>query len=366
MLREEGWRRVPAVLSMLLWVADHISRESGNDRIVRGWPALVHTLLDPLSVRGHSVHIIIITQLWIAVWGAHSQTVSQSVPLQRKLQKPLAEGASVLPLHIPLSLTVTPHYVHAGPFLLCLSLLRDQVLGVGFGFLIGGQLLSMELVQMAHLALGVQAVPLVLLALRLLSFWHLDVLGLLLSQALQRRARTARAPAAAVAASTQGLLLDGEKRASVSQVPVAELLLDETVQDRARWVFSGSHFSQWEMSKEMVAVHGWQIWRKNNNLDQTYCTTSMLQWVIRASQPDCYHPVHSTINRTMSEIPLNYFTNIHCTMTSAVRTWAVAGNTPWQWCQHRSSFIAHTLWSITFPLQTDRQTDWKCNSHQWL
>lgn len=218
MLGEEGGRRVPAVLSMLLRVADHISRGSSKDGIVRGWPTLVHAVLDPLSVRRHRVCNLIVIQLWVAVRRAHSQAATVSVPLQRKLQQPLAEGASVLPLQIPLS--------HAGPLLLCLPLPRDQVLRVHLGFLIGGQLLTVELVQMAHLVLRVHAVPLVLLALGLLPFGHVDVLGLLLSQALQRGARAA--------ASAQGLLLDGEKRASVRQVPVAELLLDETVQDRSR------------------------------------------------------------------------------------------------------------------------------------
>lgn len=148
-----------------------------------------------------------IIELWVAVWGTHRQTVPRPVSLQRKLHESLTERASVLSLQIPLCLTSTSLYIHAGSIVLRLPLLRVQELGVGFGFLVSRQFLLVEMVQVAHGALRVQAVSLVLLTLRLLPCWHLDVLSVLLSEALQRGAGTAGA--AAAAASTQCLLLDG-------------------------------------------------------------------------------------------------------------------------------------------------------------
>lgn len=148
----------------------------------------------------------------------------------------------MLSLQIPLSFDVSGHRVRAGSSLLRPHLLRVQVLGQGLGLLVGGQLLAVEPVQIARRAFGEQAVTLVLLALGLLASRHVDVLSLLLSQALQRGAGTPDASAAA-AASAKGLLLDGQQRTGVCQVPKAELLLDEAVQHCSGGVLGSSHFS---------------------------------------------------------------------------------------------------------------------------
>lgn len=237
------WRR-QVVLSVFLWVAEHVFRNSGIEGIIRGWRSLLSTLLGPLSARRHSTDIIAVRELWITAWSAHGQTGFKSISFQRKLHEPFTQRASVLSLQIPLSLTLTP--LHVTDLLCCLLPLWVQVLGVCFGLLVGWQLLPVELVQVTQGALGVQTVPLVLLALRLLPHWHLHVLGLLLTQALQRGAGAACAPATTAASSSQRLLLDGQKRTSVSQVSVSQLFLNETVQHRSRGGFRRSHVCQLE------------------------------------------------------------------------------------------------------------------------
>jgi len=205
-----------------------------------------------------------VVQLGVAVGGAHRGGLGVGgpvgkKPLQGEVHEPLAQGTSVLPLQVP------GGAAGDGGLLLLLLLLAPgaAVLGVGLGLLVGGQLLAVQLVQVAGgwggRALAVGRVAAVLLALGLLPRGgHVDVVqGLLQAQALQGRQRgagsrsgsstpTAAVAAAAAAGPAQGLLLDGQQGVRVGQVAEAELLLDEAVQDRSSRLLRGSHLRQFQ------------------------------------------------------------------------------------------------------------------------
>lgn len=172
-------------------------------------------------------------QLWEAVGGAHVAGGPGTVPLQGQLQEPLTQGADVPMPQLPQSFILPPG-ASWGPSRIPVPdlwpgprLLGCIVLRVGFGLLIGGQLFALA-------GLGAQPVEgvlcqmglttLVLLALGLLPGGLLKHLIVLRCQDLQGAPSCSPTP--------QGLLLYGQQRARLSQVAVAQLLLDEAVQDR--------------------------------------------------------------------------------------------------------------------------------------
>lgn len=189
-------------------------------------------------------------QLREAVGGAHVAGGPGTVPLQGQLKEPLTQGAHMPVAQLPQGLVLTP-MGSWGPSGIPVPdmqpgtrLLGRIVLGVGFGLFIGGQLLTLAGLRaqpVEGILCQVGLTALVLLALGLLPgglLQHLSVLG---CQDLGGGLGATCAPSPGP--TPQGLLLDGQQRARLRQVAIAQLLLDETVQDCPRGVFQRPHAS---------------------------------------------------------------------------------------------------------------------------
>lgn len=166
------------------------------------------------------------------------------VPLQGQLQEPFTQGAHMPVPQLSQGLILAPMaswgpsgipvpHMWPGP-----RLLSRIVLGVGFSLFVGGQLLTLAglWTQPVEGVLSqVALTALVLLALGFLPGGLLQHLSVLRCQDLCRGLGAPCAPSPSP--TPQGLLLDGQQRASLRQVAIAQLLLDEAVQDRPGGVF---------------------------------------------------------------------------------------------------------------------------------
>lgn len=178
------------------------------------------------------------SQLWEAVRGAHVAGDSSTVPLQGQLQEPFTQRAHMPMPQLPQGL-VLPAAASWGPTRIPIRdvwprsrLLGCIVLGVGFGLLIGRQLLALAglWAQPVQVVLcQVSLATLVLLALGLLPGGLLQHLTVLRCQDLQGGLGTPRAPSSSP--TPKGLLLYGQQGTCLCQVAITQLLLDEAVQD---------------------------------------------------------------------------------------------------------------------------------------
>lgn len=188
--------------------------------------------------------LLVSGQLWEAVGGAHVAWGPGTVPLQGQLQKPFTQGAHVPMPQLPKGL-ILPLIASRGPAGIPFinmwpgpCLLGSIILQVGFCLLIGGQLLALAGLwtqPVEGVLCQVGLTTLMLLALGLLPCGLLQHLAVLRCQDLQGGLGAPCAPSCSP--TPQGLLLDGQQRACLSQVAIAQLLLDEAVQDCPRGVF---------------------------------------------------------------------------------------------------------------------------------
>lgn len=246
MLRVES-RRLPVIESVLLRMAQHISRGFDHKRVLWGWPTVIRPIMHTSSSTTG--------QLGVAVWWAHGHLVMGPIPLQRQLHEAFTQWSGMLPFQIPHILVLFQSWIwaqHLWTSLLKPSLtpLGSQIQWVSLGLLVGGQLLCVKLVKMARWTLRVLVVTLVLLSLWLLTHGRLQKVRLLLCKAFQGWAWAPSASTTAAAAPTKSLLLDGQESTCICRVPVAQLLLDEPVQHRAWRLLCSSHLSQFVAQKQ--------------------------------------------------------------------------------------------------------------------
>lgn len=232
-----GMLEVWAASGSVSWVSDSRSLLSHYSVwVLRWWPAGLWALSWGPSGLGA---LLAAGQLREAVGRAHVAGDPSTVSFQGQLQKPFTQGAHMAMPQLSKSFILSPAAsghpssripvpnMRPGP-----CLLRCVVLRMGFGLLIGGQLFSFaglwaQPVQPVLCQVGLST--LMLLALGLLPgglLQHLTVLG---CSDLQGSLGAPRAPSSSP--TPQGLLLDSQQSASLCQVAVAQLLLDETVQD---------------------------------------------------------------------------------------------------------------------------------------
>lgn len=114
---------------------------------------------------------------------------------------------------------------------------------------------------------------LMLLALGLLPLGLLQHLAVFGGQDLQGGLRAPSAPGPGP--TLQGLLLDGQQRAGLRQVAVAQLLLDEAMQDSPRRVFQCPH-AAWVYNTSLDT--GQTTWKEGKKSNQWEHVGRGMEW----------------------------------------------------------------------------------------